>query len=333
MLVSEYWSEDEAKEGRPFVGSSGFVLKGMLAAAGIALSDCYVTQVIATQCGDIKKLCGGKAESIPGYPPIIKGKYIRNEFAEDLNRLYKEISNVNPNLIIALGPLSAWALCKSAGIKAIRGALAPTHPEISSRLGRPYKVLPTYHPASVNRDWSLRPVCITDFDKAKRNATTPEYSRPVRHVWIRPDLNDLAEFDRKFMQDVSLCSTDIETKGDQITCIGFAPSPKVAIVVPFYDATKPDGNYWSNLADEMKAWEYVIRWCKLPSLFQNGMYDIHFLWRRYGIPVPNAVHDTMLLHHAYQIEMEKGLGFLGSVYTEEASWKHMGKADGLKKGE
>jgi hypothetical protein len=31
----------------------------------------------------------------------------------------------------------------------------------------------------------------------------------------------------------------------------------------------------------------------------------------------------MLMHHAYQPEMEKGLGFMGSVYTNEGSWKLM----------
>lgn len=333
MIVSEAWSEEEAKEGRPFVGSTGFILKGMLSVAGVKLEDCYVTQVMARRNHDLKLLCGGKPEALPNYPAIIKGKYIRNEFAPDLTRLYQEIINADPNIIIALGPLASWALLKSSGIKAVRGSLAPTHPEVSAILGRTFKVLPTYHPSSVARDWTLRPICINDFDKAHRHSTTQEYRRPVRHVWIEPTLNDLAEFDRRYMQDVRICSTDIETKGNQITCIGFAPSPTVSIVVPFYDARVPHGNYWATLADEMIAWQWVRQWCTLPSLFQNGMYDIHFLWRRYGIPVPNAMHDTMLLHHAYQPEMEKGLGFLGSIYTEEASWKHMGKADSLKKGE
>jgi hypothetical protein len=31
----------------------------------------------------------------------------------------------------------------------------------------------------------------------------------------------------------------------------------------------------------------------------------------------------MLLHHSMQPELEKGLGFLGSVYTDEPSWKFM----------
>ena len=59
------------------------------------------------------------------------------------------------------------------------------------------------------------------------------------------------------------------------------------------------------------------------KLFQNGLYDIAFLWRAYGIKVMNASEDTMLLHHALQPEALKGLGFLGSVYTDEGAWKQM----------
>jgi DNA polymerase I-like protein with 3'-5' exonuclease and polymerase domains len=57
------------------------------------------------------------------------------------------------------------------------------------------------------------------------------------------------------------------------------------------------------------------------KVFQNGLFDMHRLWRTYGIPVNNAEHDTMLLSHALQPESPKGLAFLGSVYTDESSWK------------
>jgi hypothetical protein len=40
----------------------------------------------------------------------------------------------------------------------------------------------------------------------------------------------------------------------------------------------------------------------------------------------------MLLHHALQPEMDKGLGFLGTVYTDELPWKFMRtKHETLKK--
>jgi hypothetical protein len=57
------------------------------------------------------------------------------------------------------------------------------------------------------------------------------------------------------------------------------------------------------------------------KLFQNGMYDIAFLLRSYGIRVYGCAEDTMLLHHALQPESLKGLGYLGSIYTDFGPWK------------
>jgi DNA polymerase I-like protein with 3'-5' exonuclease and polymerase domains len=57
------------------------------------------------------------------------------------------------------------------------------------------------------------------------------------------------------------------------------------------------------------------------KLFQNGLYDIAFLLRSYGMRVRGATHDTMLLHHALQPESLKGLGYLGSIYTDHGPWK------------
>ena len=41
----------------------------------------------------------------------------------------------------------------------------------------------------------------------------------------------------------------------------------------------------------------------------------------------------MLKHHAINPELEKGLGFLGSVYSYEPAWKLMRKNDSTKRGE
>jgi DNA polymerase I-like protein with 3'-5' exonuclease and polymerase domains len=80
----------------------------------------------------------------------------------------------------------------------------------------------------------------------------------------------------------------------------------------------------------VKCWRIVRRILenpRTPKLFQNGMYDIAFLWRAYGIKTVNAAEDTMLLQHAIQPEALKGLGYLGSIYSDEGSWKHMRKKD------
>lgn len=318
MLIGEGWNEKEAEARSPFLGTTGWLLDNMLAEAGISRRECYCTNVINRRVSDIKALCGSKAEAVSGYPPVVAGKYLRGEFTDELIRLHTEIASVNPNIIIALGATAAWYLLRTSGLKAIRGSIAQSHSSLGSR-----QVLPTYHPSAVSRQWSLRPVVISDLDKARRHSTHRDIRRPERHIWIEPTLQDLEDYDRKFIADADLLSADIETRQDQITCIGFAPSPSSAIVIPFF--TESGKSYWSK-TEEIAVWAYVRRWlASKPTLFQNGLYDINFLWSRYGIPVPLASEDTMLLHHAYQPEMEKGLGFLATLYTDEASWKFMSK--------
>ena len=319
VLLGEAWGRDEEIEGKPFVGTSGYILNGMLRQIGIDRSECFVTNVFNLRpqpSNDVENLCGPKAEAIPGLPFLKKGKYVRKEYAPELERLWRELAAAKPNVVVALGATAAWALLGSSGIRNIRGA--PT-------FGRGYKVLPTYHPTAIGRDWSLRPIVLSDLAKAKRESEFPDLRRPQRFIHIEPSLEDLREFEYKYIRPASAISLDIETKGDQITCVGFAPSIDRCLVVPFYDPTKKDGNYWPTLELEMQVWAWVHRICAMQKqfIFQNGLYDMHFLWKRYGIPVPGATDDTMLMHHALQPEMEKGLGFLGSIYTDEATWKFM----------
>lgn len=338
MLIGEAWGEQEAAARQPFVGKSGWLIKQLLSQVGIAFDECYATNVFNLQPrgNDIAALCGPKNEGIPGMPALVKGKYANASYAPELKRLYGEINRENPNLIIALGATAAWAILGSSGIRSVRGApIGTTSPATAATgvsLNRSFKVLPTYHPAAVLREWSLRPIVLADLDKAKRHSSEPGISRPSREIWVEPDLLDLRRYEEEYIKPSHRLSIDIETKGDQITCVGFAPSIDTAIVIPFWSAAQKDGNYWRTLEDEMTAWDYVKRWCALkPSVFQNGLYDIHRLWRTYGITCNLADHDTMLLHHSLQPEMEKGLAFLGTIYTDEASWKFMSRIDTLKK--
>lgn len=342
LIVGEAWGEKEEAEGRPFVGASGWLLNQLLATVGISREECYVTNVfnLRPKNNNVEELCGPKDISLAGMPYLTKGKYVRHEFRPELQRLYREINNEDPNLIIALGATAAWALLGTSGIRSIRGAAAgstsPATLATGVPLARTYQVLPTYHPAAVLRDWSLRPILAADLDKARRYSDHREVRRPNRYVWLEPTLGDLDAYEQEYIRPARLLSVDIETKLDQITCVGFSPSESSSIVIPFFAYPEKerfaDGNYWPSVLEEVQAWDYVRRWCALkPLLFQNGLYDINRLWRGMGIACRGAAEDTMLLHHALQPEMEKGLAFLGSVYTDEATWKFMSKVDTLKK--
>lgn len=325
MLVGEAWGAKEEEVRRPFVGASGWLLNQLLSHAGLSRDECYVTNVFNLRpkpSNDIKNLCGPKAEALPDYPEIAKGKYIHRQYAPELERLYDEVRAVQPNLIIALGAIAAWAFIHSRGIKTVRGAVARSAPSVTQRLGREYKILPTYHPAAILRDWPSRPIATADLMKAAREAAFPEVRRPRRLIWTHPTLEDLEEYERKHLHGANRVACDIETVGTQITCIGFSPSPDSAIVIPLFRGT--NDHYWSDPAEEVRALTIVQRWLDTYLVvFQNGLYDMHVLWRYYGLRLRHDTEDTMLMHHAYMPELPKGLGFLGTLYSDEPVWKHM----------
>lgn len=338
-IVGEAWGRHEAEAKRPVVGPTGDLLNRLLEEAGFFASGdsaklnkalwqrnysyrdrvyenagIYLTNVFNFQPpgNKIEELCGPRWGVLPA---IRTGKYIRKEFVPELTRLENELQEHSPNLILGLGATAMWFVLGTTAIRKQRGTVAP------SRWG---KFIGTWHPAYLMRGaWDQRPIVVADLIKARRECEFPEVRRPKRLVFIPESLSDLEEVSHRLV-GVEWLSIDIETKGDQITCIGFAPSTSLAYVIPIFDTSKPDHSYWS-AADEPAVWQYIRRICALPmpKVFQNGLYDLHFLWRRYGISVSNCADDTMLLHHALQPELQKGLGFLGSIYTSEAAWKIM----------
>ena len=224
----------------------------------------------------------------------------------------------NPNVVVCLGGTASWALLRDGRISKLRGAVA-TSPVVVGQ-----KVLPTFHPSYILQgSYEARYVTILDLQKARRESEFPEIRRPQRTILTEPNLGDLTAFYENYIRGAKFLAVDIETKDGRITCIGFAPSKDIALVVPFEDIRKPGGAYWPTHQHEVQAW----RWVKstlaspVPKVFQNGLYDMHYLWKVYGIPTANPEHDTMLLHHALQPESPKGLGYLGSIYTDESAWK------------
>ncbi|SRR6266849_1590433 len=323
VLVGESYGEEEERTRIPFSGSAGYELTKMLGEAGIHRADTYITNVfnLRPKGNKIETLCGPKSQAIPGYPALGKGLYIRAEFAPELERLSNELLEVNPNLVVALGNTALWALTGRTTISKFRGTTT-----LSTHCASGFKCLPTYHPAAILRQWDLRPIGVIDLVKAKRESAFPEIRRPFREVWIEPTLEDIYAFHKRYIEGCRILSVDIETAGRGITCIGFAPSPRRAIVIPFFDPKKLGKNYWPTHELERSVWNYIANTCSnplLPKLFQNGLYDVSFLYRGYGIKVANASEDTMLLHYSLQPESLKGLGFLGSVYCDEGSWKDM----------
>lgn len=318
-LVGEAWGKDEQLVKAPFVGYSGQELTRILKDVGLSRSDCFLTNVLAFQPlnNDMDTLCGKKADVGPNYAwkALRQGKYLRPEFFPEIARLKEELESVRPNLVVALGNVACWALLGTSGITSIRGTVA------ESSLCPGLKVLPTYHPAAVLRNWAWRPIVLADMLKAKREMEFPEIRRPRREFVVNPSLDEIDEWIARHAEHAPDLAVDTETTRGQIDMIGFSSGPSHALVIPFFNNTTFQ-NFWPTIELEIEARKRVQYLLTLPcpKVLQNGLYDAQYILKE-KFSIRNMQEDTMLLHHALFPELPKGLGFLGSVYCNESSWK------------
>lgn len=304
-------------------------------AAGISLTNVLALRPAGNK---LESLCGTRKEveaedpRAGGFPSVAKGKYLRPGYLGELLRLERELTSWNPPLVCCLGNTAIWALAKQTNIGSIRGTISQG--SLGAWTG---KILPTYHPAGVMRNWSWRPTVVADLMKAAREMEFPEIRRPNRWILIDPSLSEVMSWvGETLLHPPEWLSPDIETASGQITCIGFASSTGESLVIPFWDRRRLDWSYWNSATEEGVALSAVklLLESSIPKVGQNFIYDLQYL-TRYGIRPQACIGDTMLLHHSLFPEMQKGLGFLGSIYTNEASWKLMRKrkTDSVKKDE
>jgi len=361
VLVGEAWGAREALFEHAFVGASGQELGKMLFEAGLLPQApvIYASElemipywrkakaehgiVIANVFNarppdnDVTLFFGGANDDVAkDLPPYGRGKWVKTEMAHHIEALWETIRLEAPNLVIAFGNTACWALLQEVKISALRGTIKE-----SPHLG--VKVLPTYHPAAVLRQWNLRTIVVADLQKAAREAEYREVRRIERWLTINPTLDEIAEWSTRpakyYAVDIENPKVTIGASArylhGQIAMIGFARNAHDALVIPFFDPDRPDGNYWATAEEECKAILLADALLKrpVPKIFQNGIYDLTHLLRR-GYRPTMCQQDTMLLHHSLYPEMLKGLGFLGSIYSSEIAWKTMsGKGNNLKRDE
>ena len=342
LLVGEAYSEHEARESTPFVNHAGYELWRMLREAGFPLPSpgehypgalkmkiLWRDSGIGTTCvfktkTKIKDLCLTKKEAKDqgveirdDLPQLQLHSYLRDEHYHHLQALHTEVEAIRPNLILALGNTACWGLTQTTKISSLRGTV------LNTELG---KILPTYHPAAVLRNYELRAITVMDLMKARKEMQYPDIRVKRRQIWVEPEIPDLYRWWELHGSKSKLLSVDIETERfRQISEIGMASDSEHALHIPFIvDRVK---SYWPTVADEVEAWKFVhmAMTSHVPKLGQNFLYDFQYLWKKMGIPVRNFQHDTMLLHHALYPGMQKSLGFLGSIYCNERSWKDLRK--------
>ena len=337
-FVGEAPDEKEAIAGHPFVGGPGRIFNWFLASAGVKRDSVYVGNSFRSRPPEnkiakffVKKAAAKKQGIESNLPPCGDHGLVLPEHEPDVLQLIEDLNKLRPNIIVAMGNTAMWALTGiGKGITEQRGYI------MESTTVPGTKVIPTFHPASVMLNWNQAALVGMDFTKAVRESAYPEVRRPLRELWIEPTIEDIRTFYTQKIRPLrgtgQPVAADVETvtyfdpePRVVITCIGFAPSPDCGISIPFRDARMGrDGTYWS-VEQEAEAWGVIEEICGDPDLklvFQNGPYDIQVLLD-HGVPIHHVPEDTMICHHAKQIELPKGLGVLASLYTDEVAWKMM----------
>lgn len=149
MLVGEAPGEQEALQGRPFVGKAGKNLDEFLALAGLDRSQLYVTNTVKFR--PTKLSAAGRAVN---RPPT------QEEVKLFLPWLLEEIALVKPECIVTLGNVPLRALTDR------RTVIGEVHGRFIERDGR--TLYPMYHPASVIYNPSLKPVYREDVERFGR---------------------------------------------------------------------------------------------------------------------------------------------------------------------
>lgn len=301
VIVGEAWGEAEEKVGKPFVGTAGRVLDGILDEVGLPRAMCYITNVVNAR------------------PPqnnfgiYYSGKNPTPELMSQRTRLQNEIVSHQPNLIVCLGSEATKAVCgdRYASVMHWRGSI------IESPFG---KVMPTIHPAAILREWLFRPAVVADMRRAASEMEFPEIRRKPREIVVSYKFEEvMGHLER--LKEVKNVAFDIETESGQVTCIGFSDRSDWAICVPFWFGAS--GSLWTP-EQELAIWRAIrsiLEEERISKIGHNGIYDMEFLRNTMSIDVRGYDFDTMLGFHCLYPELPKGLDYLVSIYTDHPYYK------------
>jgi len=126
LFVGEAPGRDEDAQGEPFVGRAGKLLDSMIAALGLARADVFIANVLKCRPPDNRDPLPGEVEQCEAY-------------------LHRQLAQLQPKVIVALGRVSAQALLKTGDALAkLRGAAHHYGPAN-------IPLVVTYHPAYLLR--------------------------------------------------------------------------------------------------------------------------------------------------------------------------------------
>lgn len=325
MLIGEAPGREEERVGTPFVGQAGSLLKSVCIAAGINFYKCYVTNIS------------------PERPPNNNFGY----FYEDAKRnvpkaslrkcwfdLADKITRLKPKVVVCLGDEPLRAVTNLRGIGSWRGTRIEAHGT---------KVIATYHPANILRNYSNRVIAEMDLSKALRESKSLVYQKP--EILTAPTISDVLSWMQSARMNGSRIAFDIETLGTLVRAISFAQRNGygiTAISIPFIRmiGSSPTSfvsngtmlkqvggqseiNYWSKGDEELVLQEIasVLEDEKIEKVGQNSIhFDSPLIELNFGIKTLNHKMDLMHAWHVLYASLPKSLSFICSAILDHPNY-------------
>lgn len=144
MFIGEAAGRNEAIQRRPFVGVAGKLLNRELENNGFKRADVYISNVVKTRPPDNRDPLPEEIEAFRPY-------------------LDKEITIIDPKLIITLGRFSMGKFIPDVKISWVHGRLHKV-----KFCGKIRFVLPFYHPAAALRQGKMMEFFVADFAKVPK---------------------------------------------------------------------------------------------------------------------------------------------------------------------
>lgn len=337
-IVLDFPSRSDLLSKEPLSDYAGKLFWDEAAKFGIYRNQTYVTYLVDKPPpeDDIEFLIS-KRKTCPGVDwRHVNGSWVKDEVAEGVARVTRELAEVQPQLVITLGGGGLWALQGTLAVLKWRGSrLSPPQ--------WPFTIVPLLPPRTLSQNPETRHLFQIDLARVKaiyegtqtprvyRFIVKPEFDQVIKTL---SNLFDMAEGAKREGRKLRLAG-DLETRAGNIACMGIAWSPEDAICIPHITTNDEKPFYWEEGEEtEILSWYYsLFQHEGIIWIGQNWSYDCQYFHRHWGV-IPLNSRDTMIGHHSIFVNMRKGLDFLSAMYAQDhIYWKDEIKEWDIKVGE
>lgn len=305
-IIGEAPGKQEELQGIPFVGGAGRVLNMLLNNAGILRQDCYVTNVI--KC----RPPGNNINTADAHKAITCCK----------SRFEEELRSLQCKVLVPTGNTPLAALGIAHKITEIRGTVLMT----------PWgKVIPTFHPAYVMRQWDEYVTCTYDWAKIRDHLTIKGLVEVPEDFTLSPTIEQVEEFtlsilDRANHEPISIgldietfiCDTPLHTP---VKVVGISVDSMTAMVIPFI--TQSGNAYWNSRDQAVRAISAIAKILEhdqIEKVVHNVLFDLLVL-SNLGFNIRGPVYDTMVGRFLVYNPSPLSLAYCVSIYTDYPAWK------------